>query len=77
MSLIYAIVAKGGIILAEHANSSGNFTAITHAILEKINPQVESRLTYVYDRFVTILVGHQFSNLFIVDICFTTYVRME
>ncbi|KAF9111057.1 Vesicle-associated membrane protein [Mortierella sp. AM989] len=51
MSIIYALVAKGSVILAEYTNSSGNFTTVTEAILEKIPPN-NSKLTYVYDRYL-------------------------
>ncbi|KAK9717141.1 hypothetical protein K7432_006416, partial [Basidiobolus ranarum] len=51
MSLIYGLVARGSVILAEHANSSGNFTSVTQHILEKIPPN-NSKLTYVYDRYL-------------------------
>ncbi|KAF9436616.1 Vesicle-associated membrane protein [Entomortierella beljakovae] len=51
MSIIYALVARGTVILAEHTNSSGNFTTVTEAILEKIPPN-NSKLTYVYDRYL-------------------------
>ncbi|KAF9581194.1 hypothetical protein BGW38_001878 [Lunasporangiospora selenospora] len=51
MSIIYALVARGTVILAEYTNSSGNFTTITEAILEKIPPN-NSKLTYVYDRYL-------------------------
>ncbi|KAI1319354.1 Vesicle-associated membrane protein [Mortierella claussenii] len=51
MSIIYALVAKGSIILAEYTNSTGNFTTVTEAILEKIPPH-NSKLTYVYDRYL-------------------------
>ncbi|KAF9314543.1 hypothetical protein BG003_004091 [Podila horticola] len=51
MSIIYALVAKGTIILAEYTSSSGNFTTVTEAILEKIPPN-NSKLTYVYDRYL-------------------------
>ncbi|KAI1315590.1 Vesicle-associated membrane protein [Mortierella claussenii] len=51
MSIIYALVARGSIILAEYTNSSGNFTTVTEAILEKIAPN-NSKLTYVYDRYL-------------------------
>ncbi|KAI8601687.1 putative vesicle-associated membrane protein [Dissophora ornata] len=51
MSIIYALVAKGSIILTEYTNSSGNFTTVTEAILEKIPPN-NSKLTYVYDRYL-------------------------
>jgi vesicle-associated membrane protein 7 len=51
MSIIYGLVARGSVILAEHTSSSGNFTQVTQAILEKIPPN-NSKLTYVYDRYL-------------------------
>ncbi|KAI8981981.1 putative vesicle-associated membrane protein [Mycotypha africana] len=51
MSLIYGLIARGSVILAEHTNSTGNFTTVTLAILEKIPPN-NSKLTYVYDRYL-------------------------
>ncbi|CAO3618884.1 unnamed protein product [Cunninghamella blakesleeana] len=51
MSLIYGLVARGPITLAEYTNSSGNFTTVTQAILEKIPPN-NSKLTYVYDGYL-------------------------
>lgn len=63
MSIIYSLVARGTVILAEHTNSAGNFTSITQSILEKIQPPKTSgtstvaatspsRMTYVYDRYL-------------------------
>ncbi|KAJ1978871.1 hypothetical protein H4R33_005860 [Dimargaris cristalligena] len=51
MAIITALVARGPIILAEHATESGNFNTVTQAILEKIPPN-NSKLTYVYDRYL-------------------------
>jgi len=51
MSIIYAIVARGSIVLAEYSNSTGNFTHITRRILEKI-PQQDGKMSYVYDKHV-------------------------
>ncbi|KAF9355717.1 hypothetical protein BGX26_006226 [Mortierella sp. AD094] len=51
MSIIYALVARGNVILTEYTSSSGNFTTVTEAILEKIPPN-NSKLTYVYDRYL-------------------------
>ncbi|KAG9307254.1 hypothetical protein G9A89_017082 [Geosiphon pyriformis] len=51
MSLVYGLVARGPVILTEYTSSSGNFTQITQAILEKIPPN-NSKLTYVYDRYL-------------------------
>ncbi|KAJ1814002.1 hypothetical protein LPJ56_003195 [Coemansia sp. RSA 2599] len=49
--IIYALVARRSVILAEHSNTTGNFQQITQAILEKI-PPADSKLTYVYDRYL-------------------------
>ncbi|KAF9392136.1 hypothetical protein BGX21_011094 [Mortierella sp. AD011] len=51
MSIIYALIARGNVILTEYTSSSGNFTTVTEAILEKIPPN-NSKLTYVYDRYL-------------------------
>ncbi|KAJ1935445.1 hypothetical protein FBU59_005384 [Linderina macrospora] len=49
--IIYALVARGPVILAEHSNTTGNFQQITQVILDKIPPN-DSKLTYVYDRYL-------------------------
>jgi hypothetical protein len=36
MPIIYALVARGTNVLAEHTTTSGNFTTITRKLLEKI-----------------------------------------
>ncbi|KAJ3089311.1 Vesicle-associated membrane protein [Quaeritorhiza haematococci] len=51
MPIIYGLVARGPVILAEHATKTGNFTTITQHILEKI-PEGDSKMSYVYDRFL-------------------------
>ncbi|KAJ1970559.1 hypothetical protein H4R35_005793 [Dimargaris xerosporica] len=51
MPILIALVARGPIVLAEHATETGGFTNVTQAILEKIPPN-NSKLTYVYDRYL-------------------------
>jgi len=51
MSIIYGLVARGPVILSEYTNTTGNFTQVTQAILDKIPPN-NSKLTYVYDRYL-------------------------
>eukprot|EP00056_Hartaetosiga_gracilis_P016158 m.4110 g.4110 ORF g.4110 m.4110 type:complete len:232 (+) comp3809_c0_seq1:130-825(+) len=51
MSLVYALVAKENQILAEYTASSGNFTTITQAILDKI-PEKNQKCSYIYDSFL-------------------------
>jgi hypothetical protein len=47
MPIIYALVARGTNVLAEHTTTSGNFTTITRKLLEKI-PADAQRMSYVY-----------------------------
>ncbi|KAJ1560713.1 hypothetical protein HK096_007520, partial [Nowakowskiella sp. JEL0078] len=52
MPLIYGLVSRGTVILAEHATTTGNFTTITSHILDKIPEDHDSKMTYVYDRYL-------------------------
>ncbi|KAJ1729778.1 hypothetical protein LPJ61_003360 [Coemansia biformis] len=49
--IIYALVARGATVLAEHSSTPGNLQQVTQAILDKIPPN-DSKLTYVYDRYL-------------------------
>jgi vesicle-associated membrane protein 7 len=49
MPIIYALVAKGPMILAEYTPNTGNFAQVTKKILEKIKPE-EGRMTFLYDQ---------------------------
>ncbi|TPX60628.1 hypothetical protein SpCBS45565_g07465 [Spizellomyces sp. 'palustris'] len=51
MPIIYGLVARGAIILAEHATTTGNFTTVTQHILERL-PEGDSKMTFVYDRYL-------------------------
>lgn len=51
MTIIYALVARKSTVLAEYTSSTGNFTTVTQAILEKI-PSHDSKMSYVYDRYL-------------------------
>ena len=51
MSIIYSVVARGTTILAEHTSASTSTTnapQVASLILEKIQPEDASKLTYVY-----------------------------
>ncbi|KAJ6241573.1 vesicle-associated membrane protein [Anaeramoeba flamelloides] len=50
-SLIYTLVSRGTVILAEYTNVSGNFTTVANRILTKIDPNEESKLTFVYESY--------------------------
>lgn len=64
VGIIYALVARGPVILAEHSTTTGNFQQVTQAILDKIPPN-NSKLTYVYDRYLF----HYISENGIVYLC--------
>lgn len=50
--IIYALVARGRNVLAEHTESSGNFTTVTRMLLQKIRDDVDARASYEYDEYV-------------------------
>jgi hypothetical protein len=48
--LIYSLVARGNVVLAEYAaSSSGNFITVSRVVLEKIDSSQEGRQSYEYD----------------------------
>ncbi|KAJ3011428.1 Vesicle-associated membrane protein [Thoreauomyces humboldtii] len=57
MPIIYALVARRAIILAEHASTTGNFQQVTQHILERL-PEGDSKMTFVYDRYLFHYVTH-------------------
>mmetsp|Transcript_3632 Transcript_3632/g.5668 ORF Transcript_3632/g.5668 Transcript_3632/m.5668 type:complete len:218 (-) Transcript_3632:1525-2178(-) len=51
MPILYALVARQKSVLAEYTSSSGNFPTVTRVLLSKI-PEQDSKMSYVYDKFV-------------------------
>ncbi|XP_026194369.1 vesicle-associated membrane protein 7B [Cyclospora cayetanensis] len=51
MPLIYALVARGNVVLCEHADSEGNFPTVTRLLLCRL-PTNKQRMSYIYDRYV-------------------------
>lgn len=51
--LIYSLVSRGTIVLAEHSaqGAYGNFIPVSRTILERLPPAKEPR-SYEYDKFV-------------------------
>ena len=47
-AIIYALIARGSVILVEHTESSGNFTQVTQSLLER--GISDGKMTYVYDK---------------------------
>ena len=52
MAIVYALVARGTVVLAEFAAVSGNVGAVARRILEKLPPDAESRLCFAQDRYI-------------------------
>lgn len=51
MPILYALIARKKAVLAEYTSSSGNFPTVTRVLLSKI-PENDSKMSYVYDKFV-------------------------
>lgn len=52
MSLLYACVARGTTILAEHSASNSNASSVAALVLPKLDPQKPQKLTYVYEEYL-------------------------
>lgn len=51
MPIVYALIARKKIVLAEYTSSTGNFPTVTRVLLAKI-PESDSKMSYVYDKHV-------------------------
>ncbi|CDI77921.1 hypothetical protein, conserved [Eimeria acervulina] len=51
MPLIYALIARGNVVLCEHADSDGNFPTVTRLLLCRL-PTDKQRMSYIYGRYV-------------------------
>ncbi len=51
MTIVYSLVARGKIVLAEYTATSGNFPTITRVLLGKI-PDQNGKMSYVYDQYI-------------------------
>ncbi|KAJ9541241.1 hypothetical protein OSB04_027747 [Centaurea solstitialis] len=52
MAILYALVARGTTVLSEFSAVSGNTGAVARRILEKLPPDVESRLCFSQERYI-------------------------
>lgn len=52
MAILYALVARGTVVLAEFSAVSGNIGAIARRILEKLPSESDSRLCFSQDRYI-------------------------
>jgi len=49
MPILYAVVARGTVVLAEYAAKTGNIDKVVKKLLEKI-PSSDGRMSYVFER---------------------------
>nr|KJB07640.1 hypothetical protein B456_001G034800 [Gossypium raimondii] len=52
MAILYALVARGSVVLAEFTAASTNASAIARQILEKIPGENDSHVSYSQDRYI-------------------------
>lgn len=52
MTILYALVARGSVVLAEFSTTSTNASAISRQILEKIPGNDDSNVSYSQDRYI-------------------------
>ncbi|XP_020089260.1 vesicle-associated membrane protein 714 [Ananas comosus] len=52
MAILYAVVARGTVVLAEFAAVTGNTGAIARRILERLPADADSRLCFSQDRYI-------------------------
>lgn len=52
MAILYDVVARGMVVLAEFAAVSGNTGAVARWIIEKLPPDSDSRLCFSQDRYI-------------------------
>merc|ERR1712137_961971 len=52
MAILYALVARGSVVLAEFSATSTNASAIARQILEKIPGNTDTHVSYSQDRYI-------------------------
>lgn len=52
MAILYGLVARGSVVLAEFTSTSTNASAIARQILEKIPGNNDSNVSYSQDRYI-------------------------
>lgn len=52
MTILYALVARGSVVLAEFSGTSTNASSIARQILEKIPGNNDSNVSYSQDRYI-------------------------
>jgi vesicle-associated membrane protein 7 len=52
MAILYAVVARGTVVLAEFSAVTGNTGAVARRILEKLPAEADSRLCFSQDSYI-------------------------
>lgn len=52
MTILYALVARGSVVLAEQSGASTNASTIARQILEKIPGNNDTNVSYSQDRYI-------------------------
>jgi vesicle-associated membrane protein 7 len=52
MAILYALVARGTVVLAEFSAVTGNTGAVSRRLLEKLPTESDSRLCFSQDRYI-------------------------
>ena len=52
MAILYAVVARGTVVLAEFSAVTGNTGAVARRILEKLPSEADSRLCFSQDMYI-------------------------
>ncbi|KAG4129671.1 hypothetical protein ERO13_D09G096500v2 [Gossypium hirsutum] len=52
MAILYAVVARGTVVLAEFSAVTGNAGAVARRVLEKLPEEADSRLCFSQDRYM-------------------------
>lgn len=57
MAILYAVVARGTVVLAEFSAVTGNTGAVARRILEKLPAEADSRVCFSQDRYIFHILG--------------------
>ena len=49
MSLLYGLVSRENVVLAEYTSTNGNFPSVTRMVLTKISSQEDHKMSLAYD----------------------------
>ena len=50
--ILYALISRGKNVLCEVTKFGGNFPTVTRVLLSKINVDIDSKMSYIYDGYI-------------------------